>query len=150
MRLGLVEAHALIPVGRASYRCRVRCVAPPVHKESWLSLIHHVAKIRIFIWLAQCLMASGSRSPSRLQRWAGGRVRRHTSPRTREPRVSDADHFKQINDGMGHAAGDTVLAAFGARLTAGVGPRVAVGRLGGDEPLTELTRTFSQVRRPFC
>ncbi|MGN2366668.1 GGDEF domain-containing protein [Streptomyces luridiscabiei] len=45
----------------------------------------------------------------------------------------DADRFKQINDGLGHAAGDAVLAAFGARLTAWAGPRAAVGRLGGDE-----------------
>ncbi|MFE4019302.1 GGDEF domain-containing protein [Streptomyces sp. NPDC059101] len=41
----------------------------------------------------------------------------------------DADHFKQIND----TAGDAVLAAFGARLTAWAGPRAAAGRLGGDE-----------------
>lgn len=34
---------------------------------------------------------------------------------------------------MGHAAGDTVLAAYGSRLTAWAGPRAAVGRLGGDE-----------------
>ncbi|MYW77694.1 diguanylate cyclase (GGDEF) domain-containing protein [Streptomyces sp. LaPpAH-199] len=45
----------------------------------------------------------------------------------------DADHFKAVNDGLGHAAGDAVLAAFGARLTAWAGPRAAVGRLGGDE-----------------
>lgn len=45
----------------------------------------------------------------------------------------DADRFKQINDGMGHAAGDAVLASMGARLTAWAGPRAAVGRLGGDE-----------------
>ncbi|MEU9376515.1 GGDEF domain-containing protein [Streptomyces sp. NPDC048255] len=45
----------------------------------------------------------------------------------------DADHFKAVNDGMGHAAGDTVLAAIGARLTAWAGPRASVGRLGGDE-----------------
>ncbi|MFF7780380.1 GGDEF domain-containing protein [Streptomyces tanashiensis] len=45
----------------------------------------------------------------------------------------DADHFKAINDQLGHAAGDTVLAAFGARLTAWAGPSAAVGRLGGDE-----------------
>ncbi|WP_381805613.1 GGDEF domain-containing protein [Streptomyces niveus] len=48
-------------------------------------------------------------------------------------RASDADHFNQINDGFGHAAGDTVLAAFGALLTAWAGPRASVGRLGGDE-----------------
>ncbi|WP_128977359.1 GGDEF domain-containing protein [Streptomyces roseicoloratus] len=45
----------------------------------------------------------------------------------------DADRFKEINDRLGHAAGDTVLAAFGARLTAWAGPRASVGRLGGDE-----------------
>ncbi|MFF1511852.1 GGDEF domain-containing protein [Streptomyces sp. NPDC058326] len=37
------------------------------------------------------------------------------------------------NDRLGHAAGDSVLAAFGARLAAWAGPAAAVGRLGGDE-----------------
>ncbi|MFF4148332.1 GGDEF domain-containing protein [Streptomyces sp. NPDC001698] len=45
----------------------------------------------------------------------------------------DADHFKAVNDPMGHAAGDAVVAAYGARLTAWAGPRAAAGRLGGDE-----------------
>ncbi|MEU9083403.1 GGDEF domain-containing protein [Streptomyces sp. NPDC048357] len=45
----------------------------------------------------------------------------------------DQDHFKAVNDTMGHAAGDAVLAATAARLTAWAGPRASVGRLGGDE-----------------
>ncbi|MEU0657359.1 GGDEF domain-containing protein [Streptomyces albogriseolus] len=50
-----------------------------------------------------------------------------------DPRVVRENRFKEINDGLGHAAGDTVLASIAARLTAWAGPRAAVGRLGGDE-----------------
>ncbi|KND39684.1 GGDEF domain-containing protein [Streptomyces stelliscabiei] len=56
----------------------------------------------------------------------------------------DADHFKDINDGLGHAAGDAVLAAFGARLTAWAGPHAAIGRLGGDEFAVVLEVTADQ------
>lgn len=42
----------------------------------------------------------------------------------------DQDHFEALNDGFGHPAGDAVLAATVARLTAWAGPRAAVGRLG--------------------
>ncbi|MGY1583865.1 GGDEF domain-containing protein [Streptomyces sp. MN13] len=47
--------------------------------------------------------------------------------------IVDQDHFKTVNDTMGHLAGDAVLAATAARLTAWAGPRAAIGRLGGDE-----------------
>ncbi|MFE1884168.1 GGDEF domain-containing protein [Streptomyces diastatochromogenes] len=43
------------------------------------------------------------------------------------------DHFKAVNDTMGHAAGDAVLTATAVRLSAWAGPRASVGRLGGDE-----------------
>jgi diguanylate cyclase (GGDEF)-like protein/PAS domain S-box-containing protein len=45
----------------------------------------------------------------------------------------DVDDFKDVNDGHGHAAGDEVLQAVGARLRAAVRGHDAVGRMGGDE-----------------
>ncbi|MFJ8060821.1 GGDEF domain-containing protein [Streptomyces sp. NPDC096142] len=47
--------------------------------------------------------------------------------------LADVDHFKQINDRHGHAAGDALLATIAGRLAHGTTPRGVAGRLGGDE-----------------
>ncbi len=47
--------------------------------------------------------------------------------------VIDLDHFKQVNDTLGHRAGDAMLTVTARRLKACVTEDDAVARLGGDE-----------------
>ncbi|MGZ6825987.1 MAG: putative bifunctional diguanylate cyclase/phosphodiesterase, partial [Mycobacteriales bacterium] len=77
--------------------------------------------------------------------------------------LCDLDGFKDVNDSLGHAAGDAVLQELAQRLTTTVGPGCTVARLGGDEfalcvvgPQTELEvlgiadRVISAMRAPFA
>ena len=45
----------------------------------------------------------------------------------------DLDHFKELNDTLGHQAGDRLLREIGPRLEAGVPGADLVARVGGDE-----------------
>jgi len=45
----------------------------------------------------------------------------------------DIDGFKQLNDSLGHSAGDRVLAATAAAIARAVRPSDVVARIGGDE-----------------
>jgi diguanylate cyclase (GGDEF)-like protein len=70
----------------------------------------------------------------------------------------DLDHFKQINDRLGHATGDQVLQAFAGSATQTLGADVLFARIGGEEfascfqvgDIDEAYAVADRVRRNFA
>ena len=66
----------------------------------------------------------------RMQQWI---AHAHKHNETFAVVFMDLDHFKVVNDSLGHDSGDTLLREMAARLTQKLHPDETVARLGGDE-----------------
>ena len=79
-------------------------------------------------------------------------ARCHRDHRTVGIILLDLDHFKKVNDTLGHFAGDAVLRETAVRLRSNMRPYDQVGRYGGEEflvvlPNCDLEQAANQAER---
>ena len=108
---------------------------------------------RELIRLAWTDSLTGAMNRHRFMDLAGKEIDR---TRRRDGKMSllllDADHFKQINDKYGHAAGDAILKGLVERWTRSLRSHDLIGRIGGEEfcillPEISEANAFSTANR---
>jgi len=62
----------------------------------------------------------------------------------------DVDHFKDVNDTLGHSAGDQILVEMARRLKVQLRAGDTVGRIGGDEFVVLVQGCGSEEADPIC
>nr|WP_245224091.1 GGDEF domain-containing protein [Rhizobium halophytocola] len=62
----------------------------------------------------------------------------------------DIDHFKRVNDTLGHAGGDQALIAFSEIVSARLEPGMVFGRIGGEEFALYMAGCGQEQARQVC
>ncbi|MEI2785569.1 MAG: bifunctional diguanylate cyclase/phosphodiesterase [Candidatus Nanopelagicales bacterium] len=155
----LLSLSAWTRLGQAPSDSRMNWVAPVVVTTAMFALIvyateHNVPSVTVA--LATATVLAGALRSLGAFRAATARARAQLQARTDDltglvnrrglnrlagqgidsPRallLVDVDRFKQINDTLGHQAGDEVLQTVAQRFRSAVDPSVVISRIGGDE-----------------
>ena len=93
-----------------------RILAGRLHEQALRDSLTGLANRRAFDEFLDSLIAQTERRPQRIALL-----------------MFDIDHFKQVNDSSGHAAGDAVLSRFSRLLARSVRPGDLAARTGGEE-----------------
>lgn len=104
-----------------------------VKTDALTGLLNRRALLEALSGLARDLSAAGETATQQNARGAGVAEQDQQRRATAAVLYLDIDHFKQINDTFGHAAGDQLLKIFAQRLRGSVRGSDKVARLGGDE-----------------
>jgi diguanylate cyclase (GGDEF)-like protein len=151
--LRALEAHLLVPLVHKDQLVGVLVLGPPVRglfysdpQRELLGLVaHHVSTVfenaRLFASVTYEGLTGLMRREAILECLALEIERADRYQRPLAICMVDIDHFKDVNDRLGHLAGDVVLRRVAAELASGLRTSDRAGRYGGEEFLVVLPET---------
>lgn len=133
IRLFIIALFGVAAVGAAAVRTRIQ--EELTHAQLEAAEAEAARRDANIDWLTSLLNRRGLDAAFDARRASSGTVI-----------MLDLDQMKQVNDRLGHRAGDELLQAVASRIRASVSESDDVGRWGGDEFVVVLDATVEQAR----